>query len=182
MKPRSMQHRRRIDGLVRIVASISAMFGLVILAWILGVVITRGADALNWSFFTERPTPAGVPGGGLANAILGTLMITGLAALIGVPLGLLAGVFLSEFGKASKLAPAIRFAANILMGTPSILIGIFVYALMVMPMGRFSGYAGSVALAIIMLPIVTRTTEDMLHLFPTRCANPRWRWARRAGE
>jgi ABC-type phosphate transport system permease subunit len=166
MKPRSMKSRRWFDVAVKALSGIAALGGCFMLGWILFVLVARGAGALNWDFFTKLPTPPGVPGGGVANAIAGTLAITLLAALVGVPLGLLGGVYLAEFGRGTRLAAAIRFSANILMGVPSIIIGIFVYALLVQPMGRFSGYAGALSLAIIMLPIVVRTTEDMLAMVP----------------
>lgn len=182
MKPRSVALRRAVDRAVKAIATISAMVGLVALAWILYTIIGHGAAAINWNFFMHLPAPPGVGGGGLANAIGGTVLMTAVATLIGVPIGLLAGVFLAEFGKRSLLAPWIRFAANVLMGTPSILIGVFVYALLVVPMGRFSGLAGAVALAIIILPVVTRTTEDMLQLVPDSLreaalalGSPRWK-------
>lgn len=110
--------------------------------------------------------PPGIPGGGVANAILGTLLITALATLIGVPTGLLAGIYLSEFGSRSRLGALVRFSTNVMMGIPSIIVGLFAYAIIVIPMRSFSGYAGAVALAIIMFPIVARTTEDMLTLVP----------------
>jgi phosphate transport system permease protein len=164
-------------------AAVSALLGLLGLAWILSGVLVRGLGALNWSFFTQLPAPPGMPGGGLANALAGTLIITLLATILGVPTGLLAGVFLGEFGRQSpRLADTVRFAANVLMGVPSIIIGVFVYTLVVIPMGKFSGYAGALALAIIMLPIVARTTEDMLSLIPDPLREaglalgaPRWR-------
>jgi phosphate transport system permease protein len=121
-------------------------------------------------------------GGGLANAIVGTLVMTLLATLVAVPLGLMAGVYLAEFAQGSRLADNTRFSANVLIGMPSIIIGIFAYALVVVPLGRFSGYAGIAALAIIMLPIAARTTEDMLRLVPNTLREaalalgaPRWR-------
>ncbi|HEX3657747.1 MAG TPA: phosphate ABC transporter permease PstA [Pirellulales bacterium] len=182
MKPRSIALRRASDRLVKVIATASAMIGLVALAWILCVILANGASAINWTFLTHLPVPPGVTGGGLFNAICGTVLMTGVATLVGVPIGLLAGVFLAEFGKTSAVAPAVRFAANVLMGTPSILIGVFVYALVVVPMGHFSGLAGAVALAIIILPVVTRTTEDMLYMVPDSLreaalalGSPRWK-------
>ena len=136
------------------------------LGWILGVVLARGAGALSWSFLTNLPTPPSVPDGGMANAIYGTVVMTALATGLGVPLGLFAGVFLAEFGKGSRFAACVRFMNNVLMGTPSIIVGIFVYTVIVIPTGTFSGYAGSVALAIIVLPVVARASEDMLSLVP----------------
>jgi phosphate transport system permease protein len=182
VRSRSIAVRRFNDLLVRIISSLAALLGIVMLAWILFVILHRGIGAINWDFFTQLPAPPGMPGGGLGNAILGTLLMTLLAMLIGVPLGLLAGVFLSEFGRGTKLADWVGFANNILMGTPSIILGIFVYVIMVIPMGNFSGYAGGVSLAFIMLPVVARTTDDMLRLVPNALREsalalgaPRWK-------
>jgi phosphate transport system permease protein len=182
MKSRSPAGRRLTNIVVSGLAVAAALLGLLALAWILSGVLLRGLGALNLSFFTQLPAPPGLAGGGLANALVGTLILTILATLLGVPVGLLAGVYLSEFGQQYRLAGASRFAANVLMGVPSIIIGVFVYALVVMPMGRFSGYAGALALAIIMLPIIARTTEDMLRLIPDTLREaalalgaPRWR-------
>ncbi|HWA98559.1 MAG TPA: phosphate ABC transporter permease PstA [Pirellulales bacterium] len=185
MAPRSIAWRRSIDWAVRVFATLSACIGLVALTWILMTVCLRGGQALSWRFVTQLPTPPGVPGGGVSNAIVGTCLMTALAALVGVPLGLLAGVYLAEYGKNSPAAVAVRFAANILMGTPSILIGVFVNVLLVSPplgLGHYSGYAGAAALAIIVLPVVARTSEDMLRLVPDTLREsalalgcPRWR-------
>jgi phosphate transport system permease protein len=182
MKPRSLQRRKVTDTAIRVLSGLAALFGIAMLGWILGTVLVKGAGAINWSFFTELPAPPGLPGGGLANAIVGTLYITFLAVLIGVPVGLAAGIWLAEFGKESKLAESVRFGANLLMGTPSIIIGVFVFVLMVMTTGHFSGLAGAVALALIMLPVVARTTEDMLVLVPSALREaalalgvPRWK-------
>jgi len=182
MKPRSRTGRRLADRTARVVMIPAALIGLAVLAWILWEVVARGAGALGGSFFTELPTPPGMEGGGLGNAILGTLVITLLATVMGTPVGLLAGIYLAEFGTTSRLATAVRFTTNLLMGTPSIIIGIFVYALIVLRTGHFSGWAGAVALAILMLPVVLRTTEDMLNLVPDELREsalalgaPRWR-------
>jgi len=182
MKHRSLFARRSIDMAIRVLSSLAALIGIAMLGWILGTVILKGYSAINWEFFTELPAPPGMPEGGLANAIIGTLLITIMAVLIGVPIGLAAGVWLAEFGQQSKTAEAIRFAANLLMGTPSIIIGVFVYVVMVMTTGNFSGTAGAVSLAIIMLPIVARTAEDMLALVPSALREaalalgvPRWK-------
>ncbi len=166
MKARSMQRRRMLDKAVKALSGLAALGGCFMLGWILLMLVGRGIKALNWDFFTKLPTPAGVEGGGLANAILGTFTITALAAALGVPLGLLGGVYLAEFGRGTRLAATVRFSANVLMGVPSIIVGIFVYEVAVRPAGHFSGYAGALALAIIMLPIVVRTTEDMLAMVP----------------
>ncbi len=182
MKHRSLALRRSTDMAIRLTSSLAALFGIAMLAWILGTVLLKGYAAINWEFFTELPAPPGMPGGGLANAIVGTLLITLLAVLIGVPVGLAAGVWLAEFGQQSKTAETVRFAANLLRGTPSIIIGVFVYVTMVMTTGNFSGTAGAVALAIIMLPVVARTAEDMLSLVPSALREaalalgvPRWK-------
>jgi phosphate transport system permease protein len=181
-KARSIAARRFNDLLVRVISSLAALLGIVMLAWILFVILHRGFAAINWDFFTQLPAPPGMEGGGLANAIVGTLIMTLLAVVLGVPFGLLAGIFLSEFGRGTKVADWVGFANNILMGTPSIIIGVFVYVLMVIPMGNFSAYAGGVALALIMLPVVARTTEDMLNLVPNSLREsalalgaPRWK-------
>ncbi|MDH3869917.1 MAG: phosphate ABC transporter permease PstA [Desulfuromonadales bacterium] len=182
MRQRSLTYRRGIDLGIRLISGLAALFGMAMLGWILSIVIFKGMPAINWQFFTELPAPPGMPGGGLANAILGTLLITLLAVLMGVPIGLAAGVWLAEFGQQSKTAEAVRFAANLLMGTPSIIIGVFVYVAIVMTTGHFSGISGAVALAIIMLPVVARTAEDMLALVPSALREaalalgvPRWK-------
>jgi phosphate transport system permease protein len=181
MKSRSPTGRRAVDLIVKIWAVTSALVGIGILIWILSGVIVRGIGALNLNFFTQLPTPPGISGGGLANAILGTLAMTVAATLISVPIGLLSGIYLAEFGQESKVADQSRFSANVLMGMPSIIVGLFAYALVVRPLGHFSGYAGVVALAILMIPVITRTTEDMLRLVPNTLREsalalgaPRW--------
>ncbi|TFH01940.1 MAG: phosphate ABC transporter permease PstA [Calditrichales bacterium] len=166
MKARSTVGRKFFNLFIKVMAYTGASIGLFFLLWILYVVMIQGVSAINWSFFTEMPSPPGMEGGGLANAIMGTLLITLIATLIGVPIGLLAGVFLSEIAQSTRYAAWIRFLANALMGTPSIIIGVFVYAAIVIPMGQFSGYAGAIALAIIMLPVIARTTEDILQMVP----------------
>jgi len=164
--PRPYTGRRITNLLVNVISVTAAVMGILILIWITYMVIYRGLAAINLDFFTKLPTPPMMPGGGLANAILGTLVMTVLATLIAVPIGLLGGICLGEFGQQSRVAEVCRFAANVLIGMPSIIIGIFVYGLLVITMGNFSGWAGAVALAIIMLPVVARTTEDMLRMVP----------------
>ena len=185
MSSRSVAARRLVDLTMRLVAGSAAAAGILALAWILATVVSRGASAFSPEFFTHLPTPPGVVGGGLANAMLGTLLITGLAALGAIPIGLMAGVYLAEFGRDSRFAAAVRMATNILMGVPSIISGVFVYTLLVATTGHFSGFAGSVALALIMLPVIVRTTEDMLLLVPgalreagLALGTPRWRVTR----
>jgi phosphate transport system permease protein len=182
MEPRPRGPRRATDLAVRVVSSLGALIGIVVLAWILLVVIERGAGALDWSFFTQLPGPPGSTTGGVASALLGTLLMTVLATLMGVPLGILAGMYLAEFGHHSRFGEAVRFVANVMMGIPSIIVGLFVYTLLVVPFKHFSGYAGAVALALLIVPVVARTTEDMLALVPNAFREaalalgaPRWR-------
>ena len=182
MKLRPSTGRRAMNGLVSVWAVTSALLGIAVLVWITVVVVVRGLGALNLSFFTQLPTPPGILGGGLANAIVGTLVLTVVATLIAVPLGLLGGVYLAEFSEDSKVADFSRFSANVLMGMPSIIVGVFAYTLVVVPLGHFCGYAGALALAILMLPVVARTTEDMLRLVPNTLREsalalgiPRWK-------
>jgi phosphate transport system permease protein len=182
MKLRPATGRRLTDLAVSIWAGASALLGILILFWILYVVLARGLGAINLAFFTQLPTPPGIMGGGLANAIVGTLALTAVATLIAVPAGLMAGIYLAEFSDDSKVGDYSRFSANVLMGMPSIIVGIFAYTLVVVPLGHFSGYAGALALAILMLPVITRTTEDMLRLVPNTLREsalalgaPRWK-------
>ena len=159
MSANHVRRRKAENAVITIIAGAAAALGLFMLVWILVAIASRGFSAINWQFFTQLPSPPGSTGGGLANAIVGTIMITGLATIIGVPIGMLAGAYLAEFGQEGRFPAVVRFFSNILIGAPSIIIGVFVYSLMVLRMGHFSGYAGAVALAIIMLPVVTRTTE-----------------------
>jgi phosphate transport system permease protein len=161
---------------------IGALLGIFFLGWILLEVMLNGLQAFGWAFFTQLPPPPGDLGGGLANCIIGTLEMTVLATLIAVPLGILAGTYLSELGRTTFLATAVRFVANSLIGIPSIVIGLFVYASLVVWMGRFSGYAGAASLAVLMLPVVCSTTESMLNLVPNELREsaialgaPRWK-------
>lgn len=166
-KNRALYLRRRAyNVLMHAAALVSAACGLIWLFWILAVLLRKGLPAINWAFFTQLPAPPGTPGGGLSSAIVGTLVVTGLATLIGVPVGVLAGTYLAEFGRKRPLAQAVRFVADILVSAPSIVVGVFVYAVVVMPMHSFSALAGAVALAIIMVPVVVRVTEEILKLVP----------------
>ena len=158
--------RRAANWIMYIVAGCSASFGLVWLFWIAATLVRKGFPAINWAFFTQLPTPPGTPGGGLANAIVGSLIVTGLATAIGVPVGVLAGTYLAEFGRKSAFAKTVRFVSDILVSAPSIVVGVFVYAIVVMTMHGFSALAGSIALAIIMIPVVVRVTEEILNLVP----------------
>ncbi|MFQ5585289.1 MAG: phosphate ABC transporter permease PstA [Thermodesulfobacteriota bacterium] len=158
--------RRLESGAALILSSCAAFFGLFWLIFILGDVIINGIGALNLSLFFNDPAPPGIEGGGQRNAFVGQLIITFFAALIGVPVGLLGGTFLAEYGRGRRIARVISTLADIMVSVPSIVIGTFVYAILVKPVGHFNGWAGSVALAIIMIPVVLRTTEDMLTLVP----------------
>ncbi|MCU0690760.1 MAG: phosphate ABC transporter permease PstA [Polyangiaceae bacterium] len=148
-------------------ATSAAATALGCLVWILVTLVGKGLARFDVEFFTALPTPPGMSGGGLSNAVVGTAIVATIAIAIGVPIGLLAGTFLAEYGQNGRLARAVRFVADVLMGAPSIVIGVFIYGLVVRPMGGFSGLAGGIALAVLMLPIVTRTTDEMLRLVPT---------------
>ncbi len=161
------QKRVLINRLIMALSTLSAMIGLGFLFWILFILVSNGIEAINWDIFMFEGAPPGYEESGLKQALVGQLIIVGVATVIGVPLGILAGTYLSEYGQKSKLAETIRDISDIMMSAPSIVVGSFVYAIMVIPMGHFSAWAGIVALTIIMLPIILRTTDDMLHLVPT---------------
>ena len=163
----NLEGRRKLESLIALVlSSLAAGFGLFWLIFILSDVLIHGIGALNISLFLHDPTPAGVTGGGLRNAFVGQLLITFFATLIGVPVGVLGGTFLAEYARGTKISQLISILADIMVSVPSIVIGTFAYAILVRPMGHFNGWAGAVALAIIMIPVVLRTTEDMLSLVP----------------
>ncbi len=162
-------------------AVLATVLTLVPLFLILGYLVVKGASSLNLAFFTRMPAPVGEKGGGMANAIVGTLELVGLACLMGVPVGVGAGLYLAE-RRGTRFANLVRFAADVTMGVPSIVVGIFAYAVLVRPMGGFSALAGGFALAMIMLPLVARTTEEMVLLVPRELREaslalgvPRWR-------
>jgi phosphate transport system permease protein len=165
------RRRKRIDAIVRWLCLAATAIGLFFLASILFTLLWRGLGALDWNVLTRefQPTTYGDPdaeSGGLAHAIVGTLIQTALGTVIGTPIGLLVGTYLAEYARNSPLGLSVRFVSDVLLSAPSILIGLFVYQLVVLPMGGFSGFAGGVALAIIVIPVVVRTTEDMLQLIP----------------
>jgi phosphate transport system permease protein len=143
----------------------SVIVALVPLGFVLFFVVTQGIRALNVDFFLHMPKPVGEPGGGMANAIVGTLMVSGLAALMAVPIGVVSGVYMSEYG-GTKFASIVRFAADTLNGVPSIVIGVFAYGVAVLPFKQFSALAGGFALGVMMIPIIARTTEELLLLVP----------------
>jgi len=161
------EKRRKIESMTALsLSTCAAAIGLFWLVFILGDVLIHGVGALHLNLFTEDPVPPGIEGGGLRNAFVGQLLITFFATLIGVPVGVLGGTFLAEYSRGRKIARMISILSDIMVSVPSIVIGTFIYALMVRPLGHFNGWAGAVALAIIMIPVVLRTTEDMLTLVP----------------
>ena len=173
--------RKLTSGLMTALVALMACAAVLALVLILGNLIAKGASSLDWSFFVENPAPAGETGGGVANAIVGTGIIVGLAALIGLPIGVGAGLYLAEYDS-GRLGFLVRFVADVLNGTPSIVVGILAWTWMVKPVGRFSALAGSVALAVLMIPMIARTTEEMVRLVPHSLREaalalgyPRWR-------
>ena len=159
--------RRKLTNRVALTLSLSAMaFGLFWLTWILWTVFDLGLSGLSASLFTEMTPPPGADSGGLANAIVGSLIMVVLATLLGTPIGILAGVYLAEYGRHHRLGAVTRFINDLLLSAPSIVIGLFVYAVVVAQTGKFSAWSGVIALALIVLPVVVRTTENMLQLIP----------------
>jgi phosphate transport system permease protein len=163
---RVRRSRHVADRALKIVCTLFTILGATVLGWILLMLLVEGIGGLSPAVFTETTPGPGSQGGGIANAIVGSLILTVLGIVVATPIGVLAGTYLAEYGKSSKLAEIIRFVNDILLAAPSILIGLFVYMLMVQPMGGYSGWAGGVALAIIAVPVIVRTTEDMLRLVP----------------
>ncbi len=162
-----MHRKRKAINAVALALSLLAMaFGLFWLIWILFEVVYLAVSGLSLSLFTQSTPPPNVEGGGLANAIVGSLMMVMAATALGTPVGIFAGIFLAEYGRSGWLAPITRFINDILLSAPSIVIGLFIYAVVVAPMRSFSGYAGILALALIVIPVVVRTTENMLNLVP----------------
>jgi phosphate transport system permease protein len=158
--------RALTDGAVTGLATLATLLVVAPLVAIFGYLIYKGATSLNIAFFTQVPKPPGETGGGMANAILGSGILLGVASLIGVPIGIGGGIFLAEFGRGTKLANAVRFTADVLNGVPSIVMGLAIYSLIVMPQKHFSALSGGVALGIMMIPTVCRTTEEMLMMVP----------------
>ena len=163
----SLFAKRKRTNKIGLTLSMGAMLiGMIFLFWILGVLLFKGFAALDISLFTQSTPAPGSEGGGLANAILGSLMIVASCTLISTPIGVLAGLYLSEYGDRSKVASITRFVTDIMLSAPSIVIGLFVYALVVAQVRHFSGWAGTLALTLIAVPVVVRTTENMLRLVP----------------
>lgn len=161
-------YRQRVrTNWIGLTLSMAAMaIGLFVLLWILFVLFKNGLSALDWNIFTKSTPAPGSEGGGLANAIVGSLMIVGLSTFLSTPIGILAGIYLAEYGDRSKIAQITRFVTDIMLSAPSIVLGLFVYALIVAQTKQFSGWAGTVALSLIAVPVVLRTTENMLRLVP----------------
>lgn len=163
----TMWMRRQLaDYLAKLLAMVATVFGLFWLTWILWTTISKGLPALKWELFTQMTPPPGADGG-LLNAFAGSIIMSGLAVLIGTPIGIAAGTYLSEYARHSRFGAIIRFVNDILLSAPSIVIGLFVYEMMVRKMGHFSAIAGAVALSFIVLPVVVRTTDEMLQLIPS---------------
>jgi phosphate transport system permease protein len=158
--------RTLTDGTATGLAVLSTILVVAPLVAIFIYLIYKGASSLSWAFFTRNPVPVGEMGGGMANAIVGSAILLTVASLIGVPVGISGGIFLAEYGRGTKLANAIRFTADVLNGVPSIVMGIAAYSLVVVPQGHFSAFSGGVALGIMMIPTVCRTTEEMLLMVP----------------
>jgi phosphate transport system permease protein len=166
-KPNSLYQSRKRTNFVGLMLSMLAMsLGLIALLWILFVLFSNGLAALELTLFTNDTPAPGSEGGGLRNAILGSLMIVGLSVLVSTPVGILAGIYLTEYGDTSKTASFTRFVTDIMLSAPSVVLGLFVYSIAVATVGNFSGYAGSLALSLIAIPVVMRTTENMLRLVP----------------
>jgi phosphate transport system permease protein len=165
MNPKDLRRRKLWNRIALSGTAIATCIGLIVLALILWSVLARGLSGLSLDVF-RKMTPAPGSTGGLLNAIYGSLVITGIGCLIGVPIGILAGTYIAEYGRGNRLSLIVRFINDVLLSAPSIIVGLFVYTLLVLTMGHFSALAGGVALAIIMIPVVVRTTEDMLQVVP----------------
>ncbi len=181
----SLYRRRRYSNTVGLTLSMGSMaLGLVVLMWILIVLFSKGFAAFDLNMFTQSTPAPGTEGGGLANAIVGSLLMVGFSVLVSTPIGVFAGVYLAEYGDQSKTAELTRFVTDIMLSAPSIVLGLFVYAIAVATVGTFSGWAGSLALSLIAVPVVVRTTENMLRLVPGSLREaafalgaPRWKVA-----
>lgn len=178
---RSLSRRKLLDSTMTAVTALCALFAVASLFFILGYIFWSGLRGLSLGFLVNSPKPIGEPNSGIANAIVGTVILIALGSLIGMPVGILGGIYLSEFGS-NKFGLLLRFLIDTLTGTPSIIVGVFVWTVMVHPMGHFSALSGGVALGIMMMPIVARTTEEMIRLVPHSLREaglalgaPRWR-------
>ena len=157
--------RKTLSHLVVVLCGLAVLLALVPLAFVLFYVVRQGITSLNLDFFTHMPTPVGEPGGGMANAIVGSLIVVGLGGLFAIPIGIMSGIYASEYA-GTRIASGVRFAADTLNGVPSIVIGVFVYGIAVLPFKQFSAVAGGLALGVMMIPLIMRTTEELLLLVP----------------
>ncbi len=181
----ALYKKRRATNAIGLALSMAAMtLGLIVLLWILFVLFGKGLAAVDLNMFTKDTPAPGSEGGGLRNAIVGSLMMLGLTVLVSTPVGILAGIYLAPYGDERKRAEFTRFVTDLMLSAPSIVLGLFVYAILVAPMGQFSGFAGSLALSLIAIPVVVRTTENMLRLVPgslreaaAALGAPRWKVA-----
>jgi phosphate transport system permease protein len=179
----ALYHRRMWTNRIGLALSAGSMaIGLAGLLWILWTLLASGLPALSWRFFTESTPAPGSEGGGLANAIVGSFLMVGATTLVSTPIGILAGIYLAEYGRHSRFGALTRFVTDVMLSAPSIVIGLFVYAIAVATVSRFSGWAGSLALGLIAIPVIVRTTENMLNLVPASLREaafalgmPRWR-------
>jgi phosphate transport system permease protein len=176
--------RKRSNWIGLALSMLSMTLGMIFLLWILSILFYKGFSAIDWNMFTQSTPAPGSDGGGLANAIVGSLLIVASCTLISTPIGVMAGIYLSEYGANSKIAAITRFVNDIMLSAPSIVIGLFVYAIYVAQVKHFSGWAGTIALSLIAIPVVVRTTENMLHLVPISLREaayalgaPRWKVA-----
>jgi phosphate transport system permease protein len=180
--PGTYQSRQRVNNIAFALTGLCALLTLGVLFFILGYVTIHGISSLNWDFFTKLPKPVGETGGGMANAIVGTFKLIGLAAVFGLPVGVLGGIYLAEYGRGTTVGFLVRYSADIINGVPSIVMGIFAYTVVVLPMKHFSTLAGGVALGIMLIPIAVRSTEEFLKLVPMAIREaalalglPRWK-------
>jgi len=174
------RRRRATNSIIMVLAWFAALSGIFVLALILGTLLVKGFGGISWSVFSQNTPPPG-SAGGLLNAIYGSVVMTLIGTALGTPIGILAGTYMAEYGRSSKLTMVVRFINDILLSAPSIVIGLFVYEVLVVSMGHFSAWAGGVALGLLVLPVVVRTTEDMLLLVPnglreaaSAIGSPRW--------
>jgi len=163
---RAQEKRKIVNFIILGLSTFAALLGIAFLFWILGALLLKGLSVISLATFTNTGTPPGMEGGGLKQALIGHLMLVGVAMAIGIPVGMLAGTYLSEYANESRVSNFLRDLSDVMMSAPSIVIGIFVYGILVAPMHHFSGWAGSVALALLAIPIILRTTDDMLRLVP----------------
>ena len=165
MKNFHYYRRKWTNRIFLFLCALACLASVAVLGLLLGYVVYQGASAIHWGFFTQLPAPVGESGGGMANAIIGTLILVAIASTLGVPIGIASGLYLAEYGR-GRFAALVRYVTDVLSGLPSIIMGLFAYALIVIPMRGFSGLAGGVALSLLMIPVIVRTTEEVVKLVP----------------